>query len=120
MSIQITRWDVAGPLPVQMAKSDGRGLPLVRLGRFGADLIEFDAGKGVRDHTHPGNHILIVVSGTGWVDYDGEPHRLEHGVCYMVPGAVRHAIRAETHLVLLSIADDHRDVGSEARLAAVE
>lgn len=117
MTIQIKRWDTDERPPVQMARSDGRGLSLVKVGAFAADLIEFDAGKGVADHTHPGNHILIVVSGTGWVDYDGEPYRLEQGVCYMVPGSTRHAIRAETHLRLLSVSDDHRDVGSEARLA---
>ena len=119
MTIQIQRWDVDGPLPVQMAKSDGRALALVKAGDFAADLIEFDAGRGVRDHVHAGNHILIVVSGLGWVDYDGEPHRLEPGVCYLVPGSTRHAIRADTHLRLLSIADDHRDAGSEDRLVAL-
>lgn len=116
--IAIARWDVPGDLPMQMAASDGRGLALVKRGAFGADLIRFAPGTGVAEHTHPGDHVLIVVSGTGWVDYDGVPHRLEQGAIYLVPGAVRHAIRAESELSLVSVANDHRDVGSPERLRA--
>lgn len=119
MTIQIARFDVPGELPEQMAHSDGRGLRLAKLGRFGADLIRFAPGKGVGTHTHPGDHVLIVTGGTGWVDYDGVPYRLEPGVCYLVPGSVPHAIRAESELSLISIANDHRDVASEARLEVV-
>lgn len=119
--LQIARFDVpSGELPEQMAHSDGRGLRLLKLGPFGADLIRFAAGRGVREHTHPGDHILIVTGGTGWVDYDGVPYRLEPGVCYLVPGSVPHAIRAETELTLISVASDHRDVASEERLTIVQ
>lgn len=114
--IQIAEFIVAGALPHPMAHSQGRGLPLVGEGRFAADLIRFSAGEGVADHTHPGAHILIVVGGSGWVDYEGEPHRLTVGCIYYVPGGARHAIRAESELTLISVADDHRPVDAPSRL----
>lgn len=115
--IAIAKWDVTGELPAKMAASEGRGLALVKRGAFGADLIRFAPGTGVGEHTHPGDHVLIVTAGTGWVDYDGEPYRLEPGTIYLVPGAVRHAIRAETELSIVSVANDHRDVDSPERLS---
>lgn len=117
MTIQVARMHApAGRLPVQMAKSQGTALPLLKSGDFGADLIRFAPGEGVAEHTHPGDHILVCISGEGWVDYDGEPTRLEPGVCYYVPGAVRHAIRSESELTLLSVANAHIDAGSPQRL----
>lgn len=118
MTLSIARWDVSGELPVPMASSDARGLELVKRGPFAADLIRFPPGGAVREHTHPGDHILVVVEGRGWLEYDGEPHRLERGHIYLVPGHIRHAILAETELTLVSVADDHRDVGSPERLDA--
>lgn len=105
-----------GPLGVPMASSDATALRLFKAGPFGADLIRFPAGGSVPDHTHPGSHMLFVLSGSGWVDYEGVPHRLAEGDCYYVPGSTRHGIRAEAELTLLSVADDHRDAGSPERL----
>lgn len=119
--MQIGRFDLGpGPLPRPMVSSDATGLALAKVGGFGADLIRFPAGGEVRPHTHPGDHILVVVSGSGWVDYDGVPHALEAGVLYLVPGSVPHGIRAETELTLLSIANDHRPVDAESRLEMVD
>lgn len=106
----------AGPLPVRMASSDATAMPLVKDGAFGADVIRFPAGGRVADHTHPGGHILFALSGDGWVDYDGVPHRITPGFCYSIPGGVRHGIRADTELTLIAVADDHRDAGADARL----
>lgn len=105
-----------GPLPVRMHASAATARELVAAGPFGADLIRFPAGGCVPDHTHPGAHILFVLSGTGWVDYEREPVRLEPGVCYLIPPGARHGIRAETELTLLAVANDRRPAGSSERL----
>lgn len=109
----------AGPLPARMARSDATAMPLFADGRFGADVIRFPAGGRVADHTHPGSHVLYVLSGCGWVDFEGEPTQLSPGVCYLIPAGARHGIRAETELTLLAVASDHRPVNSEDRLRVV-
>lgn len=105
-----------GDLPEPMAHSDARGKRLLAHGRFGADLIRFPAGGRVGEHTHPGGHMLFVVSGEGWVVCRGERARLAPGLCYFVPGLAPHAIEAASELTLLAVADDHRDVSSQERL----
>lgn len=103
-----------------MAHSDALGARLLKSGQFGADLIRFPPGGRVGMHTHPGQHILIVTGGTGWVTVYDERHRLEAGICYLIPGNAPHAIDADTELSIISVADDHRDVSSEERLDVVE
>jgi quercetin dioxygenase-like cupin family protein len=106
--------------PIQMAHSDGRGIPLVSHDNFGADMIMFEAGKGVRNHTHPGAHILIVYTGFGILGYYDQQIRLEPGLIYMIPGNVPHSIDAETDLVLMAVGNDHRQLDSTERLKIVE
>jgi quercetin dioxygenase-like cupin family protein len=103
----------------KMANSGGFGKPLLSQNGFGADLIFFAAGKGVQNHTHPGDHILFVFEGEGYVIYEGVPHKLVPGGCYFVPGSVDHAIKAETDLVLLSCANHHFPVESTERMSPV-
>ena len=104
----------------QMAFSQGTGHPLVSYNGFGADIIQFDAGKGVDSHTHDGHHILLVLTGSGIVEYYDEEHDLYPGVVYFIPGNVPHAIRAKTNLVLIAVGNDHRPVDSKDRLTVVE
>ncbi|MES1197328.1 MAG: cupin domain-containing protein [Pseudomonadota bacterium] len=111
----------SGPLPVQMAKSQGTALPLVRsmTEPFGADVIRFAPGEGVALHTHEGDHILVVVEGRGRLTYGGETHKLDVGTVYFVPGSVPHAIDADTTLSLISIGNQHVAAASAARLDLV-
>lgn len=109
-----------GRLPVRMARSEATALPLFKVGQLGADVIRFPAGGRVPDHTHIGGHVLYVLSGTGWVDYDGVPWELAPGRAYLIPPMVRHGIRAETELTLLAVADNHRPAGSGERLFVCE
>ncbi len=104
------------PRSFQMVNSDGTGDPLLLLGKFGADVIHFPAGGGVGVHTHEGDHILIVLKGNGKVIYSGEGYNLEPGVCYMVPGAVEHAIVAVTDLVMIAVGNNHFPVESSERM----
>lgn len=91
-----------------MAHSDGTARALLLYKKFGMDVIRFDAGKGVATHTHEGDHILVVLKGDGFVEYNGVDHPLSAGTTYMVPGSVPHAIKATSELVMLAIANDHR------------
>lgn len=119
MTVQITRITTGvDALPVQMNSSDATAERLVKRGPFAADQIRFPPGGQVEAHTHPGDHILVCLSGSGTLWYAGERHDLVEGVVYMVPGSTPHAIyadRGET-LSLLSVANDHRDAGSPERL----
>lgn len=108
----------AGPFAIPMRHSDATAIRLLKRGPFGADAIRFPPGGAVPDHVHPGGHILLVLSGAGWVDYEGAPHPLSPGLLYLIPGGVRHGIRADTALTLVAFADDHRDAASEDRLDA--
>ncbi len=127
--LQIARWAgvdndgnimvLGGAQAFQMQNSDGTGTPLVKLGEFGADVIRFEAGKGVQNHTHEGDHILIVIKGHGVVEYDGVEHGLESGVVYLIPGSVDHAIRAHTELLIIAVGNDHFPVDSVERMTPV-
>lgn len=103
----------------KMFSSQGTGQPLVTDGEFGADIIQFGAGKCVNTHTHKGDHILFVLTGKGIVEYFDEKHDLYPGMSYFVPGDAPHAIRAETDLVLIAVGNNHKPVDSAARLTVV-
>ncbi len=103
-----------------MAHSDGTARALLLYNKFGMDVIRFDAGKGVATHTHEWDHILLVLKGKGFVEYNGVDHDLHPGMAYMVPGSVPHAIKATSELVMLAIANDHRPAWSTERLDVVK
>jgi len=128
-TLQIVEWakvDEAGNLiintderPTQMANSEGTGQTLLSQDGFGADVIRFEAGHGVQNHVHPGDHILFVLAGEGVVVYDGHPNKLKPGLAYFVPGSVPHAIDAKTNLVLIAVGNRHVLVGDETRMTPV-
>ncbi len=104
-----------------MVGSQAVGLPLVKQDGFAADMLHFEAWQQTSLHTHPGDHILFVVTGCGWLDYDVQAYSLREGECYYVPGAVPHRIRAaDIGLNLLSVALQHQPVDSAARLEVLE
>ena len=105
--------------PKKMANSFGTGEELVRLNNFGADIIRFSAGEGVQNHTHPGDHILFVLSGSGYVIYEGHGEPLVPGICYLVKGEADHAIKASTDLVLIAVGNNHQRVDQELRMTPV-
>ncbi len=110
----------SGERPIDMKHSDGTAQELLLLWKFWADVIRFDAGKWVSNHTHPGDHILLTLKWEWFVEYDGVDHALKPWVAYMVPWSVDHAIKATSELILMSIANDHRPAWSEERLDVVE
>lgn len=109
----------SGARPIQMCNSDGTGSPLLSFNEFGADIIRFAAKKGVMNHTHAGDHILFVLKGTGIVEYNRVEYPLYPGLCYLIPGEVDHAIKAEVELILIAIGNRHRPLDSKERMVPV-
>jgi quercetin dioxygenase-like cupin family protein len=104
-----------------MHGSQSHGLPLVKQDNFAADMLHFLPGEKTSLHTHPGNHILFVVEGGGFLNYGDEEHPLIKGSCYLVPGITPHRVSAdEQGMHLLSIADTHYVVDSKERTEVVQ
>ncbi len=108
------------PGPTQMLHSTATGLGLVTNGDLGVDLIRLRAGEGFVPHTHPGDHILIVVGGLGTITFDGCVYPTEPGNVYMVGGAVPHAVGARTAHAILAVGAPHRAVDDPDRMAPIE
>jgi len=103
-----------------MVGSQALGIGLVKDGRFAADMLKFEPGQCTSVHTHPGDHILFVVNGNGFLLYDGDRYDLIEGACYFVPGAIPHQVSATSIMFLLSVSNDHRTVDSAERLRIIQ
>lgn len=102
---------------LSMFGSDATGLPLVKSGSFGADMLKFSPGQKTEIHTHEGDHVLFVVEGQGWLLYGEKTMPLVAGTCYFVPGNVRHQVGAGLdEMFLLSVGNFHQSVDSPNRL----
>jgi quercetin dioxygenase-like cupin family protein len=118
---------LSGEMPIHMSHSDGTALPLLLDSsgekNFGADIIRFEAGKGVSLHKHVGSHILLVTKGEGILTYQpeevNERHPMFPGMIYLIPSNVAHSIDATTELVLIAIGNDHRSAETDERLDLV-
>lgn len=109
----------SAPRPVQLAHSPATGQALVSNGWMGADLIRLEAGKGFVPHTHPGDHLLIVVFGEGTITYGGKIYPTEAGQMYMIEGSIPHAVGAITDHVIVAVGAPHRGVGDPERMTVV-
>lgn len=108
-----------GPRAVKMAHSAATGAELVTNGTLGVDVIRLAAGDGFTPHTHPGDHLLIVVGGQGTITYDGKVYPTRAGQVYMVEGSIPHAVGAITDHVILAVGCPHKRVDSDDRMAPV-
>lgn len=104
----------------QMAHSNATGQGLVTNGKLGADLIRLEAGDGFVPHTHPGDHLLIVLGGQGTITYDGNIYPTHNGQIYLINGEVPHAVGAITHHLILAVGSPHKAVDDPARMQPVE
>jgi quercetin dioxygenase-like cupin family protein len=60
-----------------------------------ANLVRFEAGRGVGEHVNDEVDVLIVgVSGSGLVSVDGEEHPVSNGRMVFVPRGARRYTRA--------------------------
>jgi quercetin dioxygenase-like cupin family protein len=109
-----------GPRPASMKHSSATGEDLVSNGLLGADVIRLAAGEGFVPHTHPGDHLLIVIGGHGTITYDGRIYPTAAGEIYMIEGGMPHAVGAVTDHVILAVGAPHRPVGSVERMTPVE
>lgn len=106
--------------PVAMAHSTATGEGLVSTGLLGGDLIRLEAGEGFVPHTHPGDHLLIVVGGEGTITYGGKIYPTSAGEVYMVKGGIPHAVGAITDHVIFAVGAPHKPVDSTERMVPVE
>jgi quercetin dioxygenase-like cupin family protein len=135
-SLQIVRWAIdagidsvadvqqlavsLGPRPISMEHSSATGEGLVSNGVLGGDIIRLAAGEGFVPHTHPGDHLLIVIGGSGTITYGGTIYPTRAGEVYMIEGGIPHAVGAITDHVILAIGSPHRPVDAKDRMQPVE
>lgn len=120
MLVRIAKFTAAAELP--MHESDAKGLPLLHNGdSFGADVIEFPPMGMVPMHTHPGDHVLFCVAGSGYVTIGiSAPDAISQGDCYLIRSMEPHAVSAGQHgLRLIVVGNNHRPVDSKERLDVV-
>jgi quercetin dioxygenase-like cupin family protein len=109
-------WVHADGVPVHGAPATGLGLHTN--GHLGADILHVPAGKQFPVHTHPGDHLLLCLHGTGTISVGAETFSVRPGDFYMVDGLVPHAVGAgpEDH-ILVAIGSPHKPVDSPERMA---
>lgn len=108
-----------GERETPMYGTPATGQALVSNGFLGVDLIRVPAGGGFAPHTHPGDHLLIVVAGEGTITYEGRIYPTRAGQVYMVEGAVPHAVGAVTDHCILAVGAPHRQVDAADRMELV-
>jgi quercetin dioxygenase-like cupin family protein len=109
-----------GVRPTRMGGTRATGAALVTNGSLGADLIRVPAGGGFSPHTHPGDHILIIVAGDGTITYAGRVYPTHAGQIYMIEGLVPHAVGAITDHVIIAVGSPHRPVDASDRMELVD
>lgn len=106
----------ADGVPVHGA--DAVGLNLHTNGHLGADILWVPATKQFPVHTHPGDHLLYCLEGTGTITVGECTYAVEPGDLYMVDGLVPHAVGAGPHdHILVAIGAPHKPVDSPERMA---
>jgi|SRR5271166_2250794 len=106
--------------PSAMVHSNATGEALLSNGLLGVDTIRVPRGGGFAPHTHPGDHLLIVVGGEGTLTYNGRIWPTEAGEAYMIEGNVPHAVGAVTDHVILAVGSPHRPIDSPERMSLVD
>ena len=109
-----------GERSAAMAHSNATGEGLVSNGVLGADIIRVGAGDGFVPHTHPGDHLLIIIGGVGTITYDGKIYETRAGQIYMIEGNIPHAVGAITDHVILAVGSPHKPIDSVERMTPVE
>ncbi len=108
------------PRPLKMAHSNATGKGLVSNGYLGVDEIRLKGGDKFVPHTHPGDHLLIIVGGEGTITYGGKIYPTKAGDIYMVEGEIPHGVGAITDHVILAVGAPHKPVESPDRMKPVE
>lgn len=104
----------------KVAHSTATGEGLVSNGNLGIDIIQLNAENKFTPHTHPGDHLLIIIGGEGTITYAGKVYKTKAGDLYMIEGKVPHAVGAITNHVILAVGSPHKPIDSPQRMALVE
>ena len=93
---------------------------------FGIDAIQMDQGTAFPLHTHPGDHILYVLTGSGFVFVDGVDHEVRAGDSIFIAGELPHGVRTAGYLdgrrnrgeplVFLAFGHPHMPLSSSERM----
>lgn len=125
-TLKIVEWAAAfcpelAPTPIPMEATQAMAAALVTNGYIGVDLINVPDGGGFAPHTHPGDHLLIIVRGEGTITYDGRIYGTRAGQVYLIEGAIPHAVGGVSggHAIL-AVGAPHRLPDSPERMALTE
>ena len=101
----------------------GVAMPTLEGIEVGADLIEMQPGSAFPLHTHPGEHILYVIQGKGYVHVDGIDHSIKEGDTIYVPAEYAHGVKTDERsacpFLLLAFGYPHKHIGAEDRMRIV-
>lgn len=107
---------------VDMWGAPAKGMPLHTNGNLGVDLVQVQPGDKFPVHTHPGDHLLLCLKGSGTISIGEETYTVNPGDLYMVPGLIPHAVGApedDVH-VLAAFGSPHMAVDSPGRMTLVD
>ena len=125
-----------GPLPIAVPQSVATAMamgmcsePFVNLpimqehpesAHIGVDLLRLGPGEAFPLHTHPGNHLLLILKGRGNVTYDGKVIETGPGDRYLVDGRTEHAVGAVDAHYVLAFGAPHVEAHDPARMVLVD
>lgn len=66
-------------------------------------LFAIDAGEGMSSHAAPGDALVTVLSGTGEIEIEGEPHTVPAGSSIVIPVGAPHAVHAPEPFKMLLV-----------------
>lgn len=110
----------AGAGPVAMHNTDATAWALVSNGELGVDHISVPAGQGFPPHTHPGDHLLIIISGLGTITVDSVIYPTRGGQVYFIAGDHPHAVGAIDEHHILAVGSPHKLPNDPDRMTLVE
>jgi len=108
-----------GELPTAIARSRATGQALISNGALGADLIRLAAGDRFAPHTHAGDHLLLILAGSGTITTKGRVTPTGPGEIHLIAGAEPHAVGAVSNHVILAVGSPHRAVDAPDRMELV-
>ncbi|MEV0238063.1 cupin domain-containing protein [Nonomuraea sp. NPDC050786] len=90
----------------------------------GVDRISMESGSRFELHTHPGAHILYVLSSSGYIHIDGVDYQISLGDTVYVPANYAHGIKTNLHVLepleILAFGVPHMPLQSTERMTLVE
>lgn len=90
---------------------------------LGIDRIEIAPSSGFEPHTHEGAHILVGLSGSGELLFDGQTFVIQPGDTIYVPAHLPHAVRSSNtssrEFSFLAVGYPHKKVHSRDRMQSV-